>query len=186
MEFTCEGRKADEQRNTNDIEKSKAEGKRKCWGRSCNLKRAKNILDEKVTFKQRLKGSGKPSHMDVDRRRRVFLAQRKTNAWHLRPERTWRARGPVRRPARLDQSEEGEPKASGMPSDAPGCTLAQPAPRPGEYCQQPFSWASPLSYCGPLSSDLAVGCLSLNPCLVLNSHRPCDLFWPGFPHHKIG
>lgn len=129
-----------EQRNINDIEKSKAEGKRQC----CNLKRAKDILDE-VTFKLRRKGSGKASHMDMDRRGRVFLAQWKANAWHLRPERTWRDRGPVKRPARLDQSEEREPKTSGHALWR-GRLQTGPAnpPAPGNTdCQGPFSWASP-------------------------------------------
>lgn len=61
-----------EQRDTNAAEKSRAEGRRKCCGRGCNWERAKGILEEQVTFKQRLEEVRE--HRDVGGWGRGFLA----------------------------------------------------------------------------------------------------------------
>ena len=67
MQLTCERREADnQQRDKNVVEKSKAEERKGSnRGRGCNLKRDKDILNEKVTFKQRLEGGERASHMDM-------------------------------------------------------------------------------------------------------------------------
>ena len=171
--FPGRGERLNKQRDINAVEKSKAEGKRKCWGRGCNLERAKGILEEKVTFKQGL--TEVRGHRDMGWWRRGFLAGRKTNAQLLRTEHTWRVRGPAK-------DQQGWIGVKRVSEDSRGSSFRPPACRLAQQGPGPFSGASPLSHCGPWSSHLAIGDLGLNPYLDPNSHRPRDLFWPRLLH----
>ena len=87
----------------------------------------------------------------------------------------------------LNQREEGGPKTVAPRSNAclaAGWPSKPPARLIWEVLLMPLFLGTSLGPLWAMEHRQATDNLGLNLRLVSNSHTPCDLYWPRFPHHR--